>query len=80
LFKESDIIVVMKIARLRWAGHVIRISYSEMPNIYIYVCVCVYIYIYMNYNLEGKRRVRRPTASLTDAVDKDMRKADVRNW
>jgi hypothetical protein len=45
LFKEPDNIVVMKAARLRWAGHVLRMSDGEMPK------------RIMNYSEEGKRRV-----------------------
>jgi hypothetical protein len=62
LLREPDIIVVMKIARLRWAGHVFRISDSEMSK------------RIMNYNPEGKRRTGRPKARWTDAVDNDMRR------
>jgi hypothetical protein len=62
LVKDPDITVVMKIVRLRWAGHVIRMIDSEMPK------------RIMNYNVEGKRRVGRPKARWSDAVEKDMRK------
>jgi hypothetical protein len=68
LFKEPDIIVVMRKARLRWAGHVIRMSASEMQK------------RSMNFILEGKRVVERRKARWTDPVDKDMRKAGVTNW
>jgi hypothetical protein len=57
----------MKIARLRWAGHVIRMSDSDLSK------------QIMKYNPEGKRRAGRPKARWTDAVDNDMRKAGVRN-
>lgn len=32
LFKEKDIIVVMKIVKHRWAEHVNRMNNSEMPK------------------------------------------------
>jgi hypothetical protein len=68
LFKELDIIAVMKRVRLRWAGHVIRMCDNEMPK------------RIMNYNLQGKRSVQWPKARRIDAAEKDMRKAGVRNW
>jgi hypothetical protein len=58
----------MKIARLRWAGHVIRMSDSEMSK------------LIMNYSPEGEKRARSPKAICIDTVDNDMRKAGVRNW
>jgi hypothetical protein len=58
----------MKIARLRWARHVIRMSDTEMSK------------LIMNYSPEGEKRARRPKAICIDAVDNDMRKAGVRNW
>jgi hypothetical protein len=49
LFKEPDIMVVLEdTARLRWAGHIIRMSDSEMPQRII------------NYNSEGSRKAASP--------------------
>jgi hypothetical protein len=58
----------MKTARLRWAGHVIGMSGSEMSK------------RIMNYNPKGKRRAERSKEIWTDTVDNDTRKSDVTDW
>jgi hypothetical protein len=59
---------MMKIARLMWVGHVIRISDSEMSK------------RIMNYNPEGNIRAGRPKATRIDAVGSNMRKVGVMRW
>lgn len=44
LFQEPGILVIMKVVRHRWAGHVITTSVSQMSE------------RIMNYNLEGKQQ------------------------
>jgi hypothetical protein len=48
LYKESDVITYIKINRLRWAGHVIRLE-EQNPARRVLVAV-----------VEGRRQRRRP--------------------
>jgi hypothetical protein len=68
LFKEPRLSVVIRIARLRWAGHVARVDENCMPRRLIYV------------QLEGLRKVVRPHARWRDEVGKDARMLGIRSW
>jgi hypothetical protein len=60
LFKEPRLSVVIRIARLRWAGHVARMDENCMPRRLMYV------------QPEGLRKVGRPRARWRDEVGKDQ--------
>jgi hypothetical protein len=68
LFKEPRLSVVIRIARLRWAGHVARMDENCMPRRLIYV------------QPEGVRKVGRPRARWRDEVGKDARMLELRSW
>jgi hypothetical protein len=53
--------VVIRIARLQWAGHVARMDENCMPTRLMYV------------QLEGLRKVGKPCARWRDEVGKDAR-------
>jgi hypothetical protein len=68
LFKEPRLSVVIRIARLRWAGNVARMHEKCMPRRLMYV------------QLEGLRKVGRPRARWRDEVGKDARMPGLRSW
>jgi hypothetical protein len=59
LFKESTLSMVIRIARLQWAGHVARMDKNCMLRRLMYV------------QPEGLRKVGRPCARWRDEVGKD---------
>ena len=68
LYKESDIVTYIKINRLRWAGHVIRME-EQIAARRVLVAV-----------VEGRRRRGRPKLIREDGVMEDARKLGERNW
>jgi len=68
LYDEADLVTAIKISRLRWAGHVMRMQ-DNLP--------CKKITLDM---LEGRRRAGRPNLRWIDVVTKDAEKLGVRNW
>jgi hypothetical protein len=66
-FKEPRLSVVIRIARLRWAGHV-RMHEKCMPRRLMYV------------QSEGLRNVGRPRARWRDEVGKDARMLGLWSW
>jgi hypothetical protein len=62
VYKESDMVTYIKINRLRWAGHVIRLD-EQSPTRRILVAVA-----------EGKRQRGRPKLRWEDGVMDDARK------
>jgi hypothetical protein len=60
-FKEPRLSVVIRIARLRWVGHVARMDENRMPRRLMYV------------QPERLRKVGRPRARWRDEVGKDAR-------
>ena len=68
LFGQPDIVVKIKQERIRWAGHVQRMSETRTAkNIFIG-------------KLEGRRRRGRPRKRWIDDVEEDLRKMGVRCW
>jgi hypothetical protein len=61
LFKEPRFSVVIRIARLQWAGHVVRMDENCMTRRLMYV------------QPEGLRKVGRPHARWRDEVRNDAR-------
>ncbi|KAJ4449302.1 hypothetical protein ANN_00700 [Periplaneta americana] len=67
-FMSLDIITSIKIARLRWAGHVKRMDECEIPR------------KVMEYGIAGGRRVGRPKLRWMDCVMDDIKRLGVKNW
>jgi hypothetical protein len=68
LYKENDIVTYIKVNRLRWAGHVIRLE-EQSPARTVLVAV-----------VEGKRQRGRPKLRWEDGVMDDVRKLGEKNW
>jgi hypothetical protein len=68
LFKEPRRSVVIRIARLRCAGHVTRMDEICMPRRLMYV------------QPEGLRKVGRPRSRWRDDVGKEARMLGFRSW
>ena len=68
LYKESDIVTYIKINRLKWAGHVIRME-EQSPTRRVLVAV-----------VEGRRQRGRPKLRWEECVVEDARKLWERNW
>jgi hypothetical protein len=68
LYRTPDIIREIRVARLRWAGHVQRMDRSEMPKS-IKDC-----------KPEGRRAMGRPKLRWMDGVVEDLRKMGVKSW
>ena len=68
LYKEPDIVTEIKRARLRWIGHLERMS-NERSTKKIY-----------SKKPEGCRQVGRPRLRWIDDVRTDIRRLGVRNW
>jgi hypothetical protein len=67
LFKDPRLSVVIRIARLRWAGHVARMDEKSMPR----RLMCL--------QPEGLRKMGRPRARWRDEVGKDARMLGLRS-
>jgi hypothetical protein len=68
IFTESNIVNYIKVKRLAWAGHLVRISDdTTLKKIF-------------NTKPDGARSVGRPKLRWEDGVDQDMRISEVKNW
>ena len=67
LYKENDIVMYIKINRLRWAGQVIQME--ENPARRVFVAV-----------VEGRRQRGRPKLRWKDGVIEDARKLGEGKW
>jgi hypothetical protein len=68
LYKENDRVTYIKINRLRWAGHVIRLEEQSLTR------------RVLNAVVEGRRQRGRPKLRWEDGVMDDARKLGERNW
>lgn len=69
VFDNDDIVRVIKLGRLRWAGHVARMNDREIPK------------KILTEELHRARRVGRPRTRWRDGVDLDARNLlNARNW
>jgi len=68
LYDETDFITTIRITRLRWAGHIVRME-DNLP--------CTKITLDKP---EGRRRVGRPNLRWMDGVMRDAERLGVRNW
>jgi hypothetical protein len=67
-YDEIDLVITIKITRLRWAGHIVRMQ-DNLP--------CKKITLGKP---EGRRRVGRPNLRWMDGVMRDAERLGVRNW
>jgi sorting nexin-29 len=67
-FGEPDIVAVVKVQRLRWAGHLARMETSRAPSI-----------LFRN-NPGGRRGVGRPKARWTDGIQQDLDAIGITRW
>jgi hypothetical protein len=68
LSKEPRLSVVIRTARLHWAGHVARMDENCTPRRLMYV------------QMEGLRKVGRPRARWRDEMGKDARMLGLGSW
>lgn len=68
IYLEADIVTKIKLGRLRWAGHLARMSEEEPAR----KVLCGTFY--------GRRQRGRPCLRWRDGVDQDARSLGVRNW
>ena len=67
-YKSQDIVTVIKIQRLEWLGHVIRMNETRsVKKIF-------------EGKLEGRRGRGRPRLKWIDDVEDDLRKLGVKRW
>jgi hypothetical protein len=67
LFKELSVSVTIRIARLRWAGHVRRMDEEALPGIIMYVTPI------------GPQKTGRPKVG-REEVGKDEKMLRIRSW
>ena len=67
-FGEPDIVAVVKVQRLRWAGHLARMDRNRAPSM-----------LFRN-DPEGRRGVGRPKMRWIDGVESDLRALGIRGW
>ena len=68
LYKDVNIVVDIKVRRLEWLGHVMRMTNDRVPK------------IVLNAKLDGKRKVGRPKLRWYDDVQNDIRKMGLKGW
>jgi hypothetical protein len=68
LFKEPKLSITIRIARLRWAGHVRTMDEDALPRRIMYVTPI------------GQRKTGRPKARWREEVGKDARMLGIRSW
>jgi hypothetical protein len=66
-YKSQDIVTVIKIRRLEWLGHVIRMDETRSVKIF-------------EGKLEGRRGRGRPRLRWINDVEDDLRKLGVKRW
>jgi hypothetical protein len=69
MYKSPDIVTEIKVRRLEWLGHVIRMEDTRLPK------------MVLNAKPEGRREVERPRLRWLDDVEADIKKAlGVKRW
>jgi hypothetical protein len=68
-YKSQDIVTVIKIGRLEWLGHVIRMNETDRPVKKIF-----------EGKLEERRGKGRPRLKRINDVEEDLRKLGVKRW
>jgi hypothetical protein len=68
LFKEPKLSITIRIARLRWAGHVRRMDEEALPRRIMYVTSI------------GQRKTWRPKPRWREEDGKEVRMLAIRSW
>ena len=68
LYNDNDIVTDIKLRRLEWLGHVLRMDKKRLPR------------ILLDENPDGKRKVGRPRLRWVDDVQADLKKAGIKRW
>jgi hypothetical protein len=69
LYKDPNIIKIVKANRIRWLGHIFRTDDSNLCK-----------KVTFNNPLYGERRIGRPTTRWLDDVENDLKKINVNQW
>jgi hypothetical protein len=72
-YKAPDIVKVIKIRRLEWLGHVVRMNETRPDQ-------TRYVKKIFEGKLEGRRGRRRPRLRWINDVEDDLRKIGVKRW
>lgn len=68
LYQVTGIVTDIKVRRLKWLGHVVRMERYRLPR------------IVLDAKTDGKRMVGRPRLRWLDLVKVDVIKAGIRRW
>jgi hypothetical protein len=68
IIKESKLSITIRVARLRWAGHLRRVDEEALPRRIMYVTPT------------EQRKTGRPKARWREEVGKDVRMLGIRSW
>ena len=68
MYNHNDIVTDIKLRRLEWLGHVLRIIKNTLPR------------IPLDENPDGKRKVGRPRLRWFDDVQADLKKTGIKRW
>jgi hypothetical protein len=68
LYKEEGIVTFIKLVRLRWTGHIVRMK-EDRPSERILIS-----------NQGGARGKERPKIRREDGVNDDIKAIGIRNW
>ncbi|KAJ8918195.1 hypothetical protein NQ315_014061 [Exocentrus adspersus] len=68
LYGEASIVSVIRPQRLRWVGHIERMTNVRIPK------------LLMEKTIEGKRRRGRPKARWKAEIEKDLQQLQIREW
>jgi hypothetical protein len=68
MYKSPDIVTEIKVRRLEWLGHVVRMGDTHLPK------------IVFNAKPEGRRAVERARLRWLDDVEADIKAVGVKRW
>ena len=68
VLEGENIVKFIKVQRLRWLGHIMRMQKERTPNA-IYTA-----------KMEGKRRPGRPRSRWADETESDLKAMEIINW
>jgi transcription termination factor 2 len=68
MYKSPDIVTEIKVRRLEWLGHVIRMEDTRLPK------------TVFNAKSEGRRGVGRPRLRWLDDVEADIKAMGIKRW
>jgi hypothetical protein len=68
MYKSPDIVTEIKVRRLEWLGHVVRMEDTHLPK------------MVFNAKPEGRRGVGRPRLRWLDDVEADIKALGIKRW